>query len=71
MKFFPIIAMTLAALVLPAKAAPRFALIRVKDIYTTLPSTAALQLQIKAEKDEILKNQRAADLRLRRSPPTK
>jgi outer membrane protein len=56
-------ALTLAATVLTATAAPRIALIRVKDIYTDLPSTAALQQQIKAERDEIMKDQRATDLR--------
>jgi Skp family chaperone for outer membrane proteins len=63
MKRFPIIAMTLAATALTAMAAPRIALIRVKDIYTGLPSTAELQQQIKAERDEIMKDQRAVDLR--------
>lgn len=63
MKCLPIIAMTLAAAALTASAAPRFALIRVKDIYTGLPATAALQQQIKAERDDIMKDQRAEELR--------
>ena len=63
MKLFPIIATTLAVLVATASAAPRLALIRVKDIYAELPSTAALQQQIKAERNEIIKDQRAVDLR--------
>lgn len=63
MKPFAIIALTLAATVLTASAAPRFALIRVKDIYTGLPSTSALQQEIKAERNEIMKDQRADELR--------
>ena len=55
--------MTLLATVLTATAAPRFALIRVKDIYTALPSTVALQQQIKNERDAIMKDQRAEQLR--------
>jgi outer membrane protein len=63
MKRFSIIAITLAAIASAASAAPRVALIRVKDIYSALPSTAALQQQIKTERDEIMKDQRAEDLR--------
>lgn len=57
------ISMTLLASVLTATAAPRFAVIKVKDIYTDLPSTAALQQQIKKERDDIMKDRRAEDLR--------
>ena len=46
-----------------ACAAPKFALIRVKDIYTALPSTAALQAELKKDRDEIIKNERAEQLR--------
>ncbi|MBC8126663.1 MAG: OmpH family outer membrane protein [Gloeobacteraceae cyanobacterium ES-bin-144] len=58
-------AMTLILLasVLTATAAPRFAVIRIKDIYTNLPSTAALQQQIKKEHEAIMKDPRADDLR--------
>jgi Skp family chaperone for outer membrane proteins len=52
-----------AATVLTATAAPRFALIRVKDIYTGLPSTTAQQEEIKKERDAIMKDPRAEDLR--------
>jgi len=55
--------MILAATALTASAAPRFALIRVKDIYSGLPSTTALQQEIKKEREEIMKDQRAEDLR--------
>lgn len=44
-------------------AAPKFALVRVTDIYRGLPSTAAMQKSIKAQQDEILKNTRAENLR--------
>ena len=60
---FKAIPLTLLATVLTATAAPRFALVRVKDLYTALPSTAALQQQIKSERDAIMKNQRAEQLR--------
>ena len=60
---FKAIPLTLLATVLTATAAPRFALVRVKDLYTALPSTVALQQQIKSERDAIMKNQRAEQLR--------
>ncbi len=50
MNSFNAIPLTLLATVLTAAAAPRFALVRVKDLYTALPSTAALQQQIKSER---------------------
>ncbi len=46
-----------------AGAAPRFALVRVKDIYSALPSTTALQEQVKTEREAIMKNERAEQLR--------
>lgn len=58
-----VISMTFLASVLTATATPRFALVRVKDIYTDLPSTAALQLQIKKEREDIMKDERAEQLR--------
>jgi len=60
---FQILAAVLAATMLSATAAPRIALIRVKDIYAGLPSTAALQQEIKQERAEIMKDQRAEELR--------
>lgn len=58
------IALTLLASAITATAAPpRFALVRIKDIYTGLPSTTAMQEQLKLERDDILKNQRAEQLR--------
>ncbi|MEO7098398.1 MAG: OmpH family outer membrane protein, partial [Luteolibacter sp.] len=53
----------LLATALTATAAPRFALVRVKDIYTSLPSTASLQQEIKKEREDIMKNERADQLR--------
>jgi outer membrane protein len=46
-----------------AFAAPRLALVRVKDIYSALPSTTALQEQVKKERDAIMKDERAEQLR--------
>ena len=44
-------------------AAPKFALVRVTDIYRGLPSTAEMQIKMKTQQDEILKNTRAESLR--------
>ncbi len=63
MNFFQAISITLLATALTAAAAPRFAVIRVKDIYTTLPATIAIQQQIKDEQAAIMKDQRAEQLR--------
>ncbi len=60
---FPSVLMILAATALAASAAPRFALIRVKDIYSELPSTAALQEEVKKDREGIMKDSRAEDLR--------
>jgi Skp family chaperone for outer membrane proteins len=57
------IALILAATTLGATAAPRVAVVRIKDIYAELPSTAELQKQIKDERDGIMKDQRAEELR--------
>jgi Skp family chaperone for outer membrane proteins len=55
--------MTFAAMVITASAAPRFAVIRVTEIYAALPSTAALQAEIKKEREDLMKNPRAEELR--------
>lgn len=55
--------LTLAVTALTAAAAPRLALVRVMDIYTALPSTATLQDQIKHEREQIMRDQRADKLR--------
>jgi Skp family chaperone for outer membrane proteins len=52
-----------AASALVLSAAPRVALVRVKEIYSELPTTAALQERIKQERQEIMKDPRAEDLR--------
>jgi outer membrane protein len=57
------ISITLLAAALNAGAAPRFAVVSVKDIYTALPSTIAIQQQIKTENAEIMKDKRAEQLR--------
>lgn len=58
------ISLTLLAMAATASAAaPRFALVRVKDIYAALPSTAVLQIQLKKEREDIMKDQRAEELR--------
>lgn len=53
----------LAATACAVAGAPKIALVRVTEIYTGLPSTAALQKSIKQERAAILKDQRAEDLR--------
>ncbi len=45
-------------------AAPKFALVRVTDIYRELPSTAASQEKIKSQREAITKNERAGQFRL-------
>lgn len=55
--------MTLLVSALTASAAPRFAMVRVKDIYSGLPSTTTFQQQLKKERDDIMKDQRAEQLR--------
>ena len=57
------IAMTLLIPATTARAAPRFAMVRVKDIYSEMPSTATFQQQLKKERDDIMKDQRAEQLR--------
>lgn len=64
MNRFSIIAIILSVGMLgSASAAPRVAVVRVKDIYTGLPATAALALEMKTEREKITKDQRAVDLR--------
>lgn len=63
MNFLKAIPITLLATALTAAAAPRFAVVRVKDIYTALPSTIAIQQQIKTETAAIMKDKRAEQLR--------
>ncbi|MGL4398757.1 MAG: OmpH family outer membrane protein [Luteolibacter sp.] len=57
------ISFVLMVTALSAAAAPKIALVRIKDIYTALPSTAAIQKQIKDEQAAIMKNERAEQLR--------
>lgn len=45
-----------------ASAAPRVALVRIVDIYAALPETAAIKADIEKAKEEIMKNQRAAEV---------
>lgn len=45
-------------------AAPQFAVVRVTDIYRDLPSTAALQRKVIAEREGIMENKRAEQLRV-------
>lgn len=63
MNFIQAISISLLASALTASAAPRIALVRVKDIYSELPSTAAFQQGLKKERDDIMKDQRADQLR--------
>ena len=63
MKSLKVISIALIASALTAAAAPRFALVRVKDIYSSLQSTTALQERIKKDRDQIMRDQRADKLR--------
>ena len=51
------------ALAIPAAAAPRFATVRITEIYQRLSSTAALQKDLLIEREEIMKDERVAHLR--------
>jgi outer membrane protein len=57
------ISLTLLASVVTAAAAPRFAMVRIKDIYAGLPTTVAMQQELKKERDDIVKDPRAEQLR--------
>lgn len=57
------ILLALLATALTAAAAPRFAVVRVKDIYTGLASTRILQDEIETERKAIMKDERAEQLR--------
>ena len=63
MKRLPLAALAMAATVMSATASPRFALVRVKEIYAGLRSTAELQEEIKRERGEIMQDARAEELR--------
>lgn len=51
------------ALAAVCHAAPKFAVVRVTDIYRSLPSTAAIQKDVQAQREAILQNKRAEQLR--------
>jgi Skp family chaperone for outer membrane proteins len=61
---FPVVLLVLGATASGLSAAPRIAQVRVKEIYTGLPATTALQEQVKKQREDILKDERAANLRL-------
>ncbi len=58
-----IIALILAATAFHASAGPLVAVVRVRDIYAALPATEDLQKQVKQERDAILRDPRAEELR--------
>ncbi len=58
-----ILILTWFGLVSVLSAAPKFALVKVADIYRKLPSTAAMQKNIQLQQEQILKNTRAERLR--------
>lgn len=53
----------LISLAVSASAAPRFATVRIVDVYSKLESTVARQSQLQKEQTEILKDERAEQLR--------
>jgi Skp family chaperone for outer membrane proteins len=55
--------LTLSAALSVAKAEPRFALVDIKSIYSQLPSTLAIQKEVKAKQDALLLDPRADQLR--------
>lgn len=61
MKFLVLIAWLTLGMALAA--APKFAVVRVTDIYRSLPSTAALQKSVQQQRNAVLQNVRAEQLR--------
>lgn len=62
MKF--LVTLVWIALAAMSGAAPKFAVIRVTDIYRDLPSTAAMQKDVVAQRNAIMENKRAEQFRL-------
>jgi len=63
MKKLLAVAMGLIFPCIAVDAAPRMAVVRVTDIYKELPSTIELQTKIREEKEAILQDERADELR--------
>jgi Skp family chaperone for outer membrane proteins len=63
MKRKVVIALIFVAATLGASAEPLVAVVRVRDIYAALPATEDLQKQVKQERDAILRDPRAEELR--------
>jgi Skp family chaperone for outer membrane proteins len=63
MKNFFAVALGLIFSCIAANAAPRIALVRVTDTYRDLPSTAELQTKVREEKEAVLQDERAEELR--------
>lgn len=63
MNLFTAISWIFLATALSANATPRFALVRIKEIYSAMPSTVALQEEVKKEHEAIMKDKRAEKLR--------
>ncbi|MGL5018316.1 MAG: OmpH family outer membrane protein [Luteolibacter sp.] len=60
---FVAISVTFLLTAFSAAAAPRFALVRIKEIYSVQPSTIAMEQQVKDERAAIMKDPRAEQLR--------
>jgi Skp family chaperone for outer membrane proteins len=58
-----VLALILAASTFGASAEPLVAVVRVREIYAALPATEDLQKQVKQERDAILRDPRAEELR--------
>lgn len=63
MKGILLTVLAMAATALELAAAPRFAVVRVRDIYTSLHSTQSLDKRVREEQAAIMKDQRAVELR--------
>lgn len=63
MKRMALLALILAAAPLCATAGPHIAVVRVREIYAAHPATVELQKQVKEERDAIMRDPRAAELR--------
>jgi len=63
MKYSKAIVVTLLATVLSASADSQFAMVKVREIYDQLPSTAVLEQEIGVDRNNIMKDNRASQLR--------
>ncbi len=63
MRFLATIILGFASSIIPLGANPEFAMVRVRDIFSTLPSTVQMEKKMKEDIEAIMKDKRAVKLR--------